>query len=128
MFQGRFGSTAMDEVHLMAAFRYIALNPVKAGLAARAGDWRWSSTPAHIAGKDTAHVTVAPALTRVGDFAAFVATETDDAPQWDAVLKAELIGRPVGAPAWIKQLEDRFGRTFAPRKRGRKPKVEASAP
>jgi len=39
LFQARFGSVAMDEAHLMAAFRYVALNPVKAKLAARAGDW-----------------------------------------------------------------------------------------
>jgi putative transposase len=31
LFQGRFGCVAMDESHLMAAFRYVALNPVKAG-------------------------------------------------------------------------------------------------
>jgi putative transposase len=36
LFQGRFGSVAMDEDHLMAAFRYVALNPVKAGLVAAA--------------------------------------------------------------------------------------------
>ena len=68
-----------------------------------------------------------PALSRTGDFAAFLAGAPDDAPQWAEVLKAERIGRPVGAPAWVKQLESRFGRDFAPRKRGRKPKAEASA-
>ena len=33
LFQSRFGSVAMDEDHLMAAARYVALNPVRAGLA-----------------------------------------------------------------------------------------------
>lgn len=28
LFQGRFGCVAMDEAHLLAAIRYIALNPV----------------------------------------------------------------------------------------------------
>jgi hypothetical protein len=32
LFQGRFGAVAMDEPHLLAASRYIALNPVVAGL------------------------------------------------------------------------------------------------
>ena len=36
LFQGRFGSLAMDEDHLMAAARYVALNPVRARLVARA--------------------------------------------------------------------------------------------
>ncbi|MDN5939171.1 MAG: transposase, partial [Salinisphaera sp.] len=45
LFQGRFGCVAMDEAHLVAAFRYIALNPVKAKLVDSAVDWRWSSMP-----------------------------------------------------------------------------------
>ena len=39
LWQGRFSSVAMDEQHLHAAFRYIALNPVRARLVARAEDW-----------------------------------------------------------------------------------------
>lgn len=34
--QGRFGTVAMDEAHLAAALRYVSLNPVRAGLVARA--------------------------------------------------------------------------------------------
>jgi len=37
--QGRFGCVAMDERHLGAALRYVALNPVRAGLVERASDW-----------------------------------------------------------------------------------------
>ena len=44
--QGRFGCVAMDEAHLLAAIRYVALNPVRARLVARATDWRWSSVHA----------------------------------------------------------------------------------
>jgi len=47
VFQGRFNCVAMDESHLMAAFRYVALNPVEAQLDATAADWPWCSTPAH---------------------------------------------------------------------------------
>ena len=36
--QGRFGCAAMDEKHLYAAFRYVALNPVRAALVDRAHD------------------------------------------------------------------------------------------
>lgn len=39
LFQGRFGSIAMDEALLLAAFRYIAMNPVKARLVEQAADW-----------------------------------------------------------------------------------------
>ena len=48
LFDGRFASVAMDEDHLVSAVRYVAMNPVRAGLAARAQDWPWSSVrPQH---------------------------------------------------------------------------------
>ena len=60
LFQGRFGAVVMDEPHLLAAARYIALNPVFAGLVSRAEDWPWSSTRAQLAGEDDELATVAP--------------------------------------------------------------------
>jgi len=36
LFQGRFGSVPMNEEHLIAAVRYVALNPVRGRLVARA--------------------------------------------------------------------------------------------
>jgi len=127
LFQGRFGSVAMDEDHLVAAFRYVALNPVKAGLVGAAADWPWSSTGAHIAGVSDDHIVVEPALSRIGDFAAFVANSADDGARWTDVLRAELIGRPVGAKAWVEQLETRTGRALSPLKRGRRPAREAAS-
>ena len=32
LFQGRFASFAMDEAHVLAAARYVEMNPVRAGL------------------------------------------------------------------------------------------------
>jgi putative transposase len=122
VFQGRFGSAAMDEDHLLAAFRYVALNPVKAGLARRAADWRWSSAAAHIAGRSTPHVSVEPALERIADFAAFVESDADDQDRWAEVLKSALTGRPVGAKAWIETLEARLGHPVSPQRRGPKPR------
>ena len=39
LWQGRFGSVAMDEDHLAGAIRYVSLNPVRARLVTRAEDW-----------------------------------------------------------------------------------------
>ena len=39
----------MDEAHLATAFLYVALNPVRARLIAKAADWRWAGTAAHLA-------------------------------------------------------------------------------
>lgn len=44
LFGGRFSSVLIEtERHLLAAHRYVAMNPVAAGLCARPEDWRWSS-------------------------------------------------------------------------------------
>ena len=122
LWQGRYGSVAMDEDHLISAFRYVALNPVRARLVERAQDWRWSSARAHLVGKSDGVVVVEPAQTRVGDFAAFLAENFDETAVFGPLRKAELIGRPVGAPAWIAQMEARTGKTLAPRKRGPAPR------
>ncbi|MEM7287348.1 MAG: transposase [Actinomycetota bacterium] len=52
LFQGRFRSERIeDEVQLARTGIYIHLNPVRAGLVARPGDWRWSSMAAHARGR-----------------------------------------------------------------------------
>ena len=68
LFQSRFASVAMDELHLLAAVSYVSLNPVRAGLVGYAADWAWSSVRAHLAGKDNGLVTVRPVLDRVSCF------------------------------------------------------------
>jgi putative transposase len=123
LWQGRFGSVAMDEAHFVNALRYVALNPVRARLTGRAEDWAWSSTRALIAGRDDHVVKVAPALARVGDFAAFLGQEFDEALSYAALRKAESVGRPIGSKDWLAQMEERSGRILAAQKRG--PRVVA---
>lgn len=44
VFQGRFKAVLVDrDAYLLAVCRYVDLNPVRAGLVARAADWAWSS-------------------------------------------------------------------------------------
>lgn len=123
LWQGRYGSVAMDEPHFVTALRYIALNPVRARLVARAEDWRWSSTRALLAGQDDQVVKVRPALERVGDFGAFLGEDFDEALTYAALRKAESVGRPVGSPEWLADMEARLGRPLAPQKRGPKGKA-----
>ena len=78
LWQGRYGSVAMDETHFVAALRYVALNPVRARLTGRAEDWPWASTRALIAGVSDGYVRVEPALERTGDFAAFLGSPFDE--------------------------------------------------
>ncbi len=104
----------------MAAARYVALNPVRAKLVARAEDWRWSSVSAHLAGRDDGLVEVAPLLERCGGrFADLIAEEPDPA-RIAALRAAETIGRPLGDAAFLDRLAALTGRDPRPGKRGRK--------
>ncbi len=117
LFQGRCGCVAMDEAHLMAAFRYVTMNPVKAKLAATAADWPWSSTPAHLRRQDDGLVTVCPLLDRVDRFADFLEVPGD--PERVAALtKGQTIRRPLMGDHELAELERRLGRTLRPGKRG----------
>jgi hypothetical protein len=69
----------MDEPHFLAAARYVPMNPARVGLTANAADWPWSSVHAHLPGRDDGVVRVAPILERVGDFAAFLDEDADQA-------------------------------------------------
>ena len=119
LFQKRFASVAMDEAHLLAAVRYVGLNPVRARLIQRARDWPWSSVRAHLAGVDDSLAIVAPVLERTGDFAAFMAI--DEEACYEALRRSEGTGRPLGAPEFVAGLERLLGRPIARRAPGRKP-------
>jgi putative transposase len=118
LFQERFGCVAMDESHLMAAFRYVALNPVKARLAATPADWPRSSTPAHLRRQDDGLVTVRPLLERVENFAAFLDMPVDPEPV-AGLTRGRTIGRPLMGEHELAELEKRLGPTLRPGKRGR---------
>jgi putative transposase len=118
--QGRFGAVAMDEPHLAAALRYIALNPVRAGLVARAGDWPWSSVHAHMTATADGVTAVAPVLARFPNFADLIGQGPDPAA-FDRLRHAESIGRPLGDEAFVSALETLTKRSLHPAKRGPKP-------
>ena len=118
--QGRFGAVAMDEEHLAAAVRYVSLNPVRARLVGRAQDWRWSSTRAHLRGKDDGITELAPIRDRFPDFADLL----ESSPQADlftSLRAAESIGRPLGDNGFLSRIERLTKRSLKPGKRGPKP-------
>jgi len=99
-------------------FRYVALNPVKAKLTATAGDWPWSSTPAHLRLENDGLVTVRPLLDRVESFAEFLQMPADT-ERIAALTKGQTIGRPLMGDQELGELEKRLGRALRPGKRGR---------
>ena len=58
LWEGRFKATVVDTDHyLLACYRYIELNPVRGGLVADPGHYRWSSYRANALGTDNPLVT-----------------------------------------------------------------------
>ncbi|MDN5937893.1 MAG: transposase [Salinisphaera sp.] len=118
LFQGRFGAVAMDEAHLLAAFRYIAMNPVKAKLVSQAADWPWSSTPDHLVARNDGLVAVQPLLERVDDVAQFLSDDPDPILE-HALIAGQSIGRPLMEDGQLATLEKQMKRRIRPLPRGR---------
>jgi putative transposase len=120
LFQGRFSSCALDKRHLMAAARYVDLNPVAAGTVDAPEAYEWSSARFHLDGRRK------DALVRdedrdllglVDDWRAFLAEGVDEvaARRLERSLGS---GRPCGSDGFVDMLERRTGRDLRPRKRG----------
>ncbi|MBV7256486.1 transposase [Pacificimonas sp. WHA3] len=123
LWQGRFASYPMDEAHVRNAILYVERNPVAAGLAARAEDWRWSSARARVAGTDDPLADLDAVDMRGLDWSRELAgwdaeQEEGGAHDMDAHLRT---GRPLGDENFVARLEAATGRTLAKRKRGPKP-------
>lgn len=69
LFQGRYHHEAVEtDVHLLETARYIPLNPVRAGMCATAGEWKWSSHNAVMGRAQAAWVDVEDLLARIAAF------------------------------------------------------------
>jgi putative transposase len=118
--QGRFGAVAMDEAHFAAALRYVCLNPVRARLVERAQDWKWSSTRAHLRGKDDGVTALKPVREIIPDIAGLLSSSPEQ-DLFDSLRAAESIGRPLGNDRFLARIERQTGRVLKPGKRGPKP-------
>ncbi len=117
LWQGRFASFPLDEAHLLAAVRYVELNPARAGLVKRASSWPWSSAKAHLAGRDDELVATAPMLALVPDWRAYLREGLETAAH-DLLRAHERTGRPLGSEGFVAGLEGRLDRQLAKRKPG----------
>ncbi len=122
LWQGRFASFVMDEKHLLACARYIELNPVRAGLAAKPEDWPWSSVHYHLRGGFDPLIKedFLPKMAGI-PWNEFLSGDTDQKDQ-ELFQKHERTGRPCGDSLFIEQLEDILGRKLKPQKPGPKAK------
>jgi putative transposase len=104
LWQGRFASFPMDEDYVLACARYVGLNPVRAGLTARAADWPWSSVRAHLDGRRDRLLTPEPLAERLSErMACFFDVDVEE-ESMRRLRSASTSGRPLGAAEWVKSL------------------------
>jgi REP-associated tyrosine transposase len=118
LWQGRFASFVMDDDYLLAAARYIELNPVRARIVRKPHRYRYSSARAHLEGRADPLLSDSPLRSMVDDWSSFLSEGTDEQEQ--ALLRRhESTGRPLGSKRFIRKLEKILGRVLRPQKGGR---------
>jgi putative transposase len=121
LWQGRFASFPMDEQYLIAAARYIELNPVRAGIVKKPEDYKWSSASAHLQGEDDILVKVEPLNKIVPNWQSLLATNVVK-KEYETIRRHERTGRPLGDNGFLSRLEKQTGRILKRRKPGPKKK------
>jgi putative transposase len=118
LWQERFASFPMDNSYLLAAARYVEMNPVAAGMVAYPADYQWSSARAHLAAKDDQLAKVEPLLSIIDNWKDFLSLPTEE--ETAIFRKHERTGRPLGQSVFVEGLEKHLGRVLCPQKPGPK--------
>ena len=119
LWQGRFASFPMDGRYLLAATRYVELNPVRAKLSVRPEGYAWSSAGAHMRGEDDRLARVGPLLGLVKDWGEFLLGGMRDKEATE-LRRSERTGRPLGDEGFLRKLGGGLGRILHAGKPGRK--------
>ena len=121
LWQGRFSSYILDERYLLAATRYILLNPVRAGLAKKPWDYKWSSAKHHLRSNNSSLVKDNLLHELIGDWKYFLATAPNNGDIRLLQLH-ERTGRPLGDNTFIEKLESLLKVDLKKKRAGRKKK------
>jgi putative transposase len=119
LWQDRFASFPMDEKYLLAAARYVELNPVRAHITADPLSYSWSSAKSHVLGEDDQLVKVKPLLELVSDWQAFL-REGFEEKENQRLRIHERTGRPLGDETFLNKIENMANRVLHKQKPGPK--------
>lgn len=130
LWEGRFRSCiAQSNRYVLACYRYIELNPVRAGMVARAGDYRWSSHRVNAGGaRETCLVPhpeyLALGLDQDARLVAYRALVDSglDAAQVAEIRSATNSGGALGDAAFRSLAARALGQRLTPGRAGRPPK------
>jgi len=130
LWEGRFKASSIDsEFYLLACYRYIELNPVRAGMVEEAGDYDWSSFHANALGEKDLLVSPHSIYQRLGQskeereiaYKALFAGELGD-NLINEIRQNTQTGTPLGGEKFKQQIEGLLGVKVGYAKRGR-PKI-----
>jgi putative transposase len=127
LWPGRFQSAAIDPEHyLLPCIQYVEQAPVRAGVAAQAGEWPWSSAQHHIGSRRVAWLKDHPDYWRLGNTPFEREARHEIRLQQllgEAALgelqKAVRGGWPLGSTAFVAAIAQATDRPVRPRPRGR---------
>ena len=112
LFQGRFSSSVLDENHLLAAVRYVELNPTRAGMVKCAWEYPWSSAGFHTGTLESDPLVTDRTLSGlITDWKDFLTGEMTR--EFDQLRMATQTGRPAGDDLFITKIEDLTGRDLS---------------
>jgi putative transposase len=135
LWEGRYRSTLVQaERYLLACMVYIDLNPVRAGLAASAGDYPWSSYSHYVGQRIDRLITPHPIYWELGNtpfareaaYASLVAAGVGPA-QEEAMTSSVMRGWALGEADYIADLQRRTARRISKARAGRPLKKSPSS-
>ena len=135
LWEGRFRSCLVESAfYVLACYRYIELNPVRAGICARPGDYRWSSHLANAGTRPDPRLSAHPEYIALG-----ATTETRhrsylglfqhalEPALVDSIRESTNAGYPLGTERFKAHLAQAHGCKLEPGKAGR-PRKSGSDP
>lgn len=120
LWQGRFGSSVLNDTYLYAAVRYIERNPVRAKIVRVPWSYTWSSAAYHVGHKSSDPlVTDYHALReRISNWKEYL-LEPEEETQLKNLRRDSLSGRPLGDNRFIDGLEKKYNISLKIKKSGR---------
>lgn len=137
LWEGRFRSCVTESLrYVLACYRYIEMNPVRAGMVDAPSEYRWSSHLENTGGRSADFLASHPEFLALGleeasRRAAYRALFADQLPQdlLDSIRKSTNSGYPLGSDTFTESVERMTGRPIQRRKVGRPRKTQyAEAP
>lgn len=131
LWEGRHKASLVDTArYILACYRYIELNPVRAGMVARPEDYRWSSALGHLTGEPDAMLKDHPLYMALGE------TGTERGKTYQSLFEGQIEPEetkyirhcinydvPLGDNRFKVEIENLLGKRIHDRRRGR-PKRE----